>query len=188
MAVLAGGRSTRMGQAKAAALLGGRPLIAYPLAAAREAELTAVVVAKPDSPLPALEVEVWHEPSQPVHPLCGLVHALAHAGGRPVVVVAADLPFVTAPLLAWLAAGDGAPGATVPVACGRLHPLLARYEARALAPLSDALAAQSPVRDAVRALAPRLIDLSALGDPGRLTFNVNAPSDLARAETMLAAG
>jgi molybdenum cofactor guanylyltransferase len=185
VAVLAGGRSSRMGEAKATAVLGGRPLIAYPLAAAREAELAAVVVAKPSSPLPPLEVDVWHEPDEPVHPLCGLVHALAQARGRPLVAVAADLPFVTGPVLAWLA-GEGGAAATVPVAGGRLQPLLARYEPSALEPLREALAASLAMRDAASALAPRLVDLSAFGDADRLTFNVNTPTDLARAKELLA--
>ena len=45
--VLAGGMSRRMGRPKALVPLGGRPLIAWPLAAAAEAGLEAVVVAKP---------------------------------------------------------------------------------------------------------------------------------------------
>ena len=52
--VLAGGLSRRMGQPKAGVLLGGRPLIAWPLAAARAAGLEAVVVAKAGSVLPLL--------------------------------------------------------------------------------------------------------------------------------------
>ena len=50
--VLAGGLSRRMGRPKALVPLGGRPLIAWPLAAAQAAGLEAVVVAKPGSALP----------------------------------------------------------------------------------------------------------------------------------------
>ncbi len=63
--VLAGGLSRRMGSPKATVLLGGRPLIAWSLAAAAEAGLEAVVVAKPGSSLPPLEVPVWDEPAAP---------------------------------------------------------------------------------------------------------------------------
>jgi len=89
--VLAGGRGRRLGGAKPTAELGGRPLIAWPLAAAREAGLEAVVVAKAATPLPSdLDVPVWTEPDEPVHPLAGLVHALERADGRAVVAVACD--------------------------------------------------------------------------------------------------
>lgn len=50
-AVLAGGRGSRLGGAKAMAELAGRPLISYPLAALADAGLDAFVVAKPSSGL-----------------------------------------------------------------------------------------------------------------------------------------
>ena len=52
------------------------------------------------------------------------------AGGRAVLVCACDMPFVTAELVAHLAARAGT---AVPEAGGRLHPLLARYEPAAAA-------------------------------------------------------
>ena len=53
--VLAGGLSRRMGVPKALVELGGRPLLAWPLAAALDAGLEAFVVAKRGSPLPPLD-------------------------------------------------------------------------------------------------------------------------------------
>src|SRR3954469_1305574 len=106
VAVLAGGRSSRMGTPKALAPLGGAPLIARPLAAARAAGLPAVVVAKRASPLPALDVPVVVEPDEPTHPLCGVVAALeaGSAAVVAVVAVACDQPWVTGEVLAALAA------------------------------------------------------------------------------------
>ena len=51
-AVLASGRGSRLGGAKATAELGGRPLISYPLVALAAAGIEAVVVAKGDTELP----------------------------------------------------------------------------------------------------------------------------------------
>jgi molybdopterin-guanine dinucleotide biosynthesis protein A len=109
--VLAGGRSRRMGRPKATLELGGRPLLAWPLAAAREARLEAIVVAKPGSALPEVDVPVWHEPETPSHPLTGLVAALERAAPRPVVALACDMPFVSPETLARLAALDAPTGA-----------------------------------------------------------------------------
>ena len=66
--VLAGGRGSRLGGAKPTAELAGRPLISYPLAALAEVGLEAVIVAKPDTDLPPLDVDVLTEPAEPVHP------------------------------------------------------------------------------------------------------------------------
>src|SRR5690348_1240038 len=94
-----------MGRAKALVPLGGRPLVAWPLAAAATAGLEPVVIAKPGSELPD-GVTVWHEPDEISHPLAGLVCALERAGA-PLVALACDMPFVTPGLLARLAALDG---------------------------------------------------------------------------------
>jgi molybdopterin-guanine dinucleotide biosynthesis protein A len=178
VAVLAGGRSRRMGAAKAVVPLGGEPLIARPLAAAADAGLEAVVVAKPASELPPLDVPVWFEPAEPRHPLAGVVRALE--SGRPVVAVACDMPFVTGELLAHLAALDGhaAPGG---------QPFPARYEPSALPALREALAREAPVRETLAALGPAEVDLRPFGDPERLVLSVNTPEELAAAAASLPA-
>jgi molybdopterin-guanine dinucleotide biosynthesis protein A len=186
--VLAGGRGRRLGRPKATAPLAGRALVEHPLAALREAGLSAVVVAKPGTDLPAGAAEVWTEPAEPLHPLCGIVHALERAG-RPLVVVGCDLPFVAPGLLRWLA--ERTEPLAVAAAGGRLHPLLARYDP-ALAPgLRAGLERRRALRDVVSELGPRLVDeaqLSRFGDPALLTFNVNTPDDLRRAERQCSAG
>jgi molybdopterin-guanine dinucleotide biosynthesis protein A len=185
-AVLAGGESTRLGQPKPTAALAGRDLIEYPLAALREAGLETAVVAKPDTPLPKIDAAIWREDAQPVHPLLGIVTALEHAGGRPILACACDLPFVTAPLAACLADRDDALALTR--VGGRLHPLFARYTSDLLPSLREALARQLPLYETVLDLEPLILDeaeLARFGDPDRLLFNVNTPSDLVRAEAVL---
>jgi molybdopterin-guanine dinucleotide biosynthesis protein A len=172
--LLAGGRSTRLGGAKATLDLAGRPLLAWPLEALRAALDEVVVVAKAGTPLPALDVEVWVEPDEPAHPRAGLVHALARADGRAILACAGDLPLVPPPLVRRLAEQDagGAP-AVVPRAGGRLQPLLARYEPAALellraAPPGEALTAT------VAGLHPHVLEI----DDECAFANVNTPGDL----------
>jgi molybdenum cofactor guanylyltransferase len=177
VAVLAGGRGRRLGGAKPLAELAGSPLIAHPLAAAAAAGLRAVVVAKRQAALPSLDVPVWEEPDEPVHPLLGIVTALERAGG-PVVAIGCDQPFVGAELLARLAAGpEGAVHAA-----GRLAPLPARYEVAWLPALREALAAEAPLRATLEALAPTAI----AGDYADVVAGVNTADELAAAERALA--
>jgi molybdopterin-guanine dinucleotide biosynthesis protein A len=183
--VLAGGRGSRLGGAKATVELAGRPLIDYPLAAIAAAGLEAVVCAKPgEDPQPRDSVSVLEEPAEPRHPLCGIVAALRL--GRPVVAVACDLPFVVPALVELL--GDAREPLVVPTLAGRPQPLLARYEPSLLAPLEAALAREEPLARTVEALGPRLLaedELARFGDPGRLLFNINDPDDLRQAEGLL---
>lgn len=186
-AVLAGGRGSRIGGAKATVELAGRPLIAYPLAALEAAGVEAVVVAKPGSELPPLGCPIIREPELPHHPLCGIVAALRAARGRAVIVIACDMPLTDPALLAHLAAaGDPL---LVPVLDGHLQPLQARYGPELGPRLEAALEREEPLRRTVESLSPRLLgseELSRFGNPERLLFNVNDGEDLRRAELALA--
>jgi molybdopterin-guanine dinucleotide biosynthesis protein A len=171
VAVLAGGRGRRLGEPKPLADLGGEPLIARPLRAAADAGLRAVVIAKTGTALPELAVPVWREPDEPTHPLLGIVTALERANG-PVIAVACDQPFLTAELLARVAAG---PEAAVTVD-GRLEPFPARYEPAALPALRAALAREESMRATLAGLAPQVIAVD-----GHLVASVNTPGELAAA-------
>jgi molybdenum cofactor guanylyltransferase len=184
--VLAGGLGSRLGGNKAAIELGGRPLISYPLAAVRNADLSPVVMAKAGEELPAVGVPVLHEPATPRHPLTGIVAALRAAAGRPIVVLACDLPFVAPGLVKLLA--EAPEPLVVPTLAGRPQPLLARYEPSLLPQLEAALEREEPLTGTVEALGPRLLaeeELARFGDPRRLLFNVNDREDLRRAEALL---
>jgi molybdenum cofactor guanylyltransferase len=185
--VLAGGLGRRIGGSKAVVELRGAPLISYPLAAMTAVLDEVAIIAKPDTELPSLPgVSIWIEPPGRRHPLIGIVHALGLAGGRPVVVCASDFPFVTPRLIERLARTDPRGAPALVAACGEdIQPLLACYQPRAAELLRAALAHEDiPLRDAVSALGPRLLQVD---DPEAL-FNVNAPDDLLLAAAMLDRG
>src|SRR4029079_3625706 len=124
-AVLAGGASRRMGAPKALVQLASRPLVWRVVSTVGSAGLDPVVVAKPDSPLPRLDCRVLSEPTEPQHPLTGIIAALGASAGRPVVAIACDMPLVPARLISWLAQLEEE--VAVCEADGRLQPLLGRY-------------------------------------------------------------
>lgn len=187
-AVLAGGAGRRMGAnggGKPMALLAGRPLVGYPVAALGAVCERVAVVCKQDTALPRLEgVERWEEPREPRHPLTGIVHALERAGG-PVLVCAADMPFVTPEacrsLLSVAARAAEAPAA-VAVTADRLQPLFAVYAPGAL-PLLRRAEPEAPLTRMVEELEPVRLAL-----PDRVLRSVNTPDDLAAAEAAVRGG
>jgi molybdenum cofactor guanylyltransferase len=191
LAVLAGGRGRRIGGAKATRTLAGRPLVEHPLAAAREAGLETVVVAKRDSELPAdLTALKVFEDDEPSHPLTGALAALAYAARREpasaVVLVGCDMPFLTGSFLRWLAGAHE--GAVLIELEGRAQPLPARCLPKHAPLFRRALAKQAPLREALRSLSPAILDERALarfGDPRRLCLSVNSAEQLQRAERLL---
>lgn len=182
--ILAGGLGRRIGGSKAKVELGGKPLIAYPLAALQAVLNDVAVIAKSDTELPGLPgVTLWIEPEQVTHPLVGLTQALALAGGRSVLVCAVDLPFVSSALIGQLVSADprGAP-AVLAADGGVMQPLLGCYQPQAGALLSGVGGSfDRPLRESVAAISPRLLEVE---DPQQL-FNVNSPYDLLQAAGIL---
>jgi molybdopterin-guanine dinucleotide biosynthesis protein A len=172
-------------------MLAGRPLIDYPLAAARAAGLQAIVVAKRESELPAGLAEVTVlEPEEPHHPLCGVLAALEHAArldpATAVLLVGCDMPFLAPALLHWLAVAH--PGAVLIELDGRDQPLPSRCLPEHAPLLREALARQASLGQALRSLGPELVgeaELACFGDPRRLFLSVDRPEELAGAERLL---
>lgn len=178
-AVLAGGRGSRLGhESKPAALLHGRPLLLYPLEALAAVCDRVAVVCKRDTRLPPLDgAERWDEPDEPRHPLTGIVHALEMAKGEPVLVCAADMPFVTAEACRSLIEAPQKSLAIVAVSDGVLQPTFALYAPQALEALREA-APDVALTKTVEGLSPTRVAL-----PSTLTRSINTPADLASAES-----
>ncbi len=123
----------------------------------------------------------------------GGIHAALHHAQSAVLVVAWDMPFVPAALLARLRAlGDGA-DVVVPESGSRrgVEPLCAFYAPSCLPAIERSLREGDRrvvgFHEHVRVARLPAGDVSAFGDPDLLFLNVNTPDDLARAEAHAAA-
>lgn len=185
--VLAGGRGRRLGgTGKASLPIAGHPLFSYPLQALRSVFADVAVVAKPDStvlPLPG-DVELWIEPQRPNHPIVGIVEALRRGGGRPVFVVAADMPLINRDEMRALLLADELhhrdPTAVVPRVAGRLQPLCALYRPCAL-PAFERAAERAALTRVVAGLEPLVVERL----DARPYLNVNTRADLNAADAVL---
>ncbi len=176
VAVLAGGRGSRIGGDKALVRLAGRHLIEYPLAAARAAHLDALVVAKHSTRLPPLDVPVLLEPDEPTHPLLGVITALEQ---HPMIVaVPCDMPLLDATALGALAEMSGEVAQLWPG-----QPFPSMYRDTALPQLRVALEARASVRStqAQSAVAPESI--APTREAQQIT--INTPEDLTTAERLI---
>ncbi|MBU3673668.1 MAG: UDP-N-acetylglucosamine diphosphorylase/glucosamine-1-phosphate N-acetyltransferase [Solirubrobacteraceae bacterium] len=125
--ILAAGQGTRMRSRTPKVLhdLCGRPLVAWPVAAAREAGASKVIVV--DSPERVLEGHLPEGVEIAVQPEAdGTAGALAAAAGlvqpgEPVVVLSGDVPLVSAAAIAELVAGHEEAGAAATVATAELE-------------------------------------------------------------------
>jgi molybdopterin-guanine dinucleotide biosynthesis protein A len=119
--------------------------------------------------------------------LGGLYTALVEAPTEQVLVIACDMPFLTAPFLAHVATrGEGVDVALPRDAHGR-HPLCASYHRRVAGHLKGRIDRGTlRIGDALAELYVREIEsdeLSRFDPDGRLLLNVNTPADYERART-----
>ena len=190
--LLAGGRGTRLaaGTAKALVACGGRTLLAR-ATATLEALCDAVVVVAPrELELPVPTSARVDDPPGARGPLAAMLAGLGARAHDEALVLAVDLPLVTAPALAALRALRGDALAVMAAPGALPQPLAAWYASGARATLAASLASgERSVIAACRTLAPRLVsdaELAAMPGGGGFQWNVNTPEDLARAEHLLA--
>jgi len=134
--VLAGGKSSRMGQDKAFMQLGGRTLLAYSLQLAISATGSAQIVGSAEKFAAFGQVVEDIYPGQ--GPLAGIHAALAGARTELSLIIAVDMPFLRPELLSYLVAQARRTTAmvVVPAAGERLQPLCAVYR-RAFAEVAE---------------------------------------------------
>jgi molybdopterin-guanine dinucleotide biosynthesis protein A len=193
-AILAGGASSRFGGTpKGLETVAGARIIDRVAAALRTVASDVLLVSS------APEAKGWLDDARVCRDvrdgrgsLVG-IHAAIACARAPVIVVAWDMPFVSADLLALLRdRGAGAAHAVIPVTPTGPEPCCAWYAPAAL-PAIDAMLDAGEFRlgalidhlPSVEIVTPA--EIKKLGDPARLFFNINTPTDLALAEAMATA-
>jgi len=193
-AILAGGRARRFGGAdKASLLVDGRTIL--------DRQLEALVAIADDIMLvdrvreerlrdTGRGVRVIHDRVTDCGPLGGLDAALAVARHPIVIALGCDMPFVTAPFLAYVASTIGDADAAVPRTERGYHPVCAAYNIRCHLVVERLLAAG---RYSMMALLDDLDvreigakEIEGFGAPDRLLANVNTPDELARTAAVAA--
>lgn len=190
--ILAGGAAARFGgTAKGLQEVGGRRILDRVTAACTAAfGVSPLLVAndpQAEAWVPGMDVVPDLLPGH--GPLGGLLTAVV-CGPAPVVVVAWDMPFVSAGLLRRLADGLQAADVCLPASRGRrgVEPLCAAYGPRCEPAIRAALARGDrqlvAFHDAVRTAILPLHEVATFGDPSALFLNVNTPDDLEHARRL----
>jgi len=184
-AILAGGRSTRFGgRDKSALVVDGRTIFDRQVSELSQiaGEILLVGGTIESGPRPGVTPIADLIPG--CGPLGGVHAALSVARGERVIVVACDMPYVSAPFLAYLAGLAGEAGefaAVVPQTERGYHPLCAVYTHAVIAPIERRLAAgHFTMMDLLTDVRLRVVaaeEIARFGDPHRLLANVNTPAE-----------
>lgn len=184
--VLAGGRSRRMGLDKTQIPWREGTLLSHAVEVMREAAGTVFIVSSREIQAPL--APVLADKVEDRGPLAGIHTALSATATDWNVMLAVDLPLVSASLLRFIA--DACSGAAeqvvIPRIQGKLQTLCAAYHRRVLAECDAALrnGESSIVRFLTRIPMRTLVEaeLSDQGFPAEMFLNVNTPDDIIRAQ------
>jgi molybdopterin-guanine dinucleotide biosynthesis protein A len=191
-AILAGGHARRLGgRDKSALRVGGDSILERQLAVLRTLTPHILIVgqyAPSQQPLRTRvgpDVRVVEDRIPGAGALGGLYTALVEAPTEQVLVIACDMPFISAPFLTALARLGANVDAAVPSDGHGPHPLCASYQRRIAARLKLRIdAGELRITGALNDLEVRDIGCDELApfDPdGRLLLNVNTPAEYERA-------
>ncbi|HXG88696.1 MAG TPA: molybdenum cofactor guanylyltransferase [Vicinamibacterales bacterium] len=180
--ILVGGQARRLGgRLKPALAIGAETIIERQLAAIRDAGSTEILMIG-RWPAPAI-AGLRHFPDviDGAGALGGLYSALLLATSSTVLVLAGDLPFISAQLLRQLDTMGAGHDAVVPRIDGRWHPLCAAYRRTVAGAIKQRIAhGRLRVTDALSDMRVRELsadDLRRLDPSGMLLMNVNTPDD-----------
>lgn len=181
-AILAGGQAQRFGgRDKGALLIGGRSIrdrqIAELSIITNDIFIVGGRAESDEGPGAAARVVADRVPG--CGPLGGVHTALLEATGDATIVVACDMPYVSAPLMRHLLTLAGGADAVVPRTDSGYHPLCAAYTRACIGPIAQRLAeGHFKMTDLFADLRVRVVtteELRAFGDAERLLANVNSP-------------
>lgn len=183
-AVMAGGKSRRMGRDKAWLELGGRTIIERVVDVLREVADEVVIVAN-DARYGALGLRVVPDRFSEGGALGGIATGVWAATHECVLVVACDMPFLRADVLRLLLSHAPEADAVVPRVGGEFETLHALYSKACLPAMERALAAGRmrviSFYGDVRVRAVEEDELRAVDPEMRSFTNVNTPEELAAA-------
>jgi molybdopterin-guanine dinucleotide biosynthesis protein A len=204
-ALLAGGRSSRMGRDKGPLMIGGKPMIEHVIARLRPQVHRILISGNDKEPysgycLPVVRDSIGDGESgeERAGPLAGLHAALLWAlsetpDARFLLTVPVDTPFFPRDLTQRLAEGLHAADATSAIAAsgGRQHPVVGLWSiallAAVTASIQDGLRAMHRFAEQQKSVVVEFPSITARGVSVDPFFNVNTPDDLQRADALFAA-
>jgi molybdenum cofactor guanylyltransferase len=177
--LLAGGKSSRMGQDKAGLMIEGSPLWKRQITTLQSTAASEILISgRPDGPYAESGLPIVEDAEPDLGPIGGVVTAMATAQHSLILVLAIDLPRMTSAYLQSLL--PNAP--VVPRRADRFEPLAAIYSKSCLEVFQRRVAQrrlsmQSAIHELVERGELSVLDVPASDSP--LFDNLNTPEDLA---------
>jgi len=126
-AILAGGKSSRMGQNKALLNLNGKSFIHSIASVLRQVFRDVIIISDHAEPCRSLGLPVYPDIIKNCGPLSGVHSAFVHSSAPEIFVTSCDIPFISKELVEYIVDFDSKADVSIPFMNGKLHPLCALY-------------------------------------------------------------
>ncbi len=187
-AILAGGKSSRMGKNKALLELNGKKVIEHVVAAVQKVADEILLITNTPEEFAFLQLPMFHDEIQGIGPLGGIYSALHKCGAPHCLIVACDLPFLSEPLLRFLSENAGRDEVFAIDSGNGVEPLCAVYSKSCLPEIERQMAQkQYKVADLLAKVRARIVrfDASYSFYSPHLFYNVNTPEEWRRAGELI---
>ena len=183
IAILAGGKSRRMGRDKAFVELAGAPMIQWVITAVAQCSGKTLIIANEPEKYAGFGLPVYPDIISGMGPLSGLYTTFAITGADRVMIAPCDSPLVSHDVINLrLNYPSGGAEAVIPFVDGREQGMLAVYSRRAVDRFAGRISSASIMFDEFRLSLNRIFiredELRALEPDLRSFLNVNTPADI----------
>jgi molybdopterin-guanine dinucleotide biosynthesis protein A len=178
-AILAGGKSSRMGQDKALLVYDGKPFIQHIAETLLQVFPQVIIVSDKTEGRAFLGVPVYADIFHDSGPLGGIHSALAHATTSYVFVTSCDTPFVNTSLIHKLCAEAHPDNITIPTDGKHSQPLIGIYPSSFLHILHNDLVAEKTKVSEFFARNRQFVSTFVLPQYEQMLTNINTPADYA---------
>ncbi|AEE13884.1 Molybdopterin-guanine dinucleotide biosynthesis protein A [Thermodesulfobium narugense DSM 14796] len=189
IAILAGGKSSRMGQEKSLIELNGKTMIERIVEEFSSVSDDIFIITNKEELYSFLNIEKYQDIYKDFGPLGGIHSALKHSTNQKVLVISCDMPFVDKDFAQYLFGQSTDYDVTVPVYRGSYEPLFAIYDKKIVDVIESYLEKNErkiiSFYPDVKVKKIEEEEISEWFDCELLFFNVNTPSDLEYAKQIL---
>ncbi|MGI6435234.1 MAG: molybdenum cofactor guanylyltransferase [Syntrophomonadaceae bacterium] len=191
-AILAGGRSSRMGSNKALASLNGVTVLEYILGRLQPRFEEILIVTNEPALFEFYPARVITDIYPRKGPIAGIHAALSSISEKQLFLLSCDMPFIQVKLIFHMLEHSADYDAVVPVVAGRIQPTAAVYQKSCLPLLTDCLENDklklTRIFEDLHTLYIEEAVLSSFGPVKEMFFNINDPTALEKAREIARRG
>jgi len=176
--ILAGGKSTRMGEDKGMLVLKGKKMVEHVIAALTPNVDEVIIISNNDN-YNNLGFKVYSDIIKNCGPLGGIYSALQYSNTDKNFIVSCDIPKITSEAIAFIIAQSMNEDVLVPIEKTEIEPLCAIYNKVCCEQIKGFLdAGQFKIRNAIEKLNTKYLDVNLYQEIFKEVFtNVNTPND-----------